>query len=255
MALPSLSLKGKTAIVTGSRRGIGKEIALMYAEAGADVALFDVVVDDGLLAGVADQIKKMGRRALAIQTDVSRRTDVEKSVKQAESELGKIDILVNDAVIMVRKPMIEATEEDWNKCFDVGLKGYFFCTTTVMKGMMKRKSGCIVNVASVAAFHSSVNRAAYSIAKAGIAMMTRQYAMELGPYNIRTNAIGPGLVPTPMNEDLRKDPELEKGIAARTPLRRMGAVREVAAVALFLASDAASFVNGVTILVDGGSAA
>ncbi|MDD5038223.1 MAG: glucose 1-dehydrogenase [Dehalococcoidales bacterium] len=255
MALPSLSLKGKTALVTGSRRGIGREIALMFAEAGADVAVADIVVDDGLLTGVADQIKKLGRHALAVKVDVSRKADVEKMVKQIEGEFGKIDILVNDAVVMVRKPLIEATEEDWNKCFEVGLKGYFFCTTTVMKGMMKRKSGCIVNIASGASFHSTVNRAAYSIAKAGVAMMTRQYAMELGPYNIRTNAVGPGLVPTPMNEDLRKDPELEKGIAARTPLRRMGEVREVASVVLFLASDAASFVNGVTILVDGGSAA
>ncbi|MBA7655931.1 3-oxoacyl-[acyl-carrier-protein] reductase FabG [subsurface metagenome] len=149
MSIPSFSLEGKVAIVTGGRRGIGKAIALAFAEAGADVAVCDLVVEDGELEAVAEEIRRLGRRSLAVQADITRKTDVDNLVKGVAEGLGAIDILVNNAAIISWVPLLETPEDDWDRIIDTDLKGYYLCSQAVGKGMVERKKGNIISIASV----------------------------------------------------------------------------------------------------------
>lgn len=269
MSIPSLSLVGKVAIVTGaaSRRGMGRAIALTFAEAGADVAVSDLVVDSGdrNLGAVAEEINKFGRRSLAIQADVSKKGDVDDMVRQATDELGPVDILVNNAAIIRISTVLETDEDSWDSVMDVNLKSCFLCSKAVSKGMVERKSGCIISISSMNALDAVPARASYNTSKAGIIMLTRSLARELGSYNIRVNAIAPGAIRTDMGQHNRPgtgdkpaeiDPEqmkqMEAQLLARIPLGRMAESSEVASAALFLASDAASYITGHTLNVEGG---
>ncbi|MFC1978133.1 SDR family NAD(P)-dependent oxidoreductase [Chloroflexota bacterium] len=249
MSLPSLSLEGKMAIVTGSRRGIGKAIALAFAEAGADVAVCDLVVEGGELAAVAEEIRKLGRRSLAIQTDVTRKADVDNLVKRVMDEFGVIDILVNSAGISGGPPLIGQSEEDWDKIIDVDLKGCYLCSQAVGKGMVERRSGNIISMASAAGIRGFDSRNAYNIAKAGVIMLTKVLARDLGQYNIRVNAIAPTMVNTEMIQHWGTEALARE--ARRIPLGRLAEVSDIVGPALFLASDASSYVSGDTIIVDG----
>ena len=255
MPIPSLSLEGKVAIVTGARTGNGKAIALTLAEAGADVAVCDVVVDDGLLEAVAKEIRGFGQRALTVQVDISRKSDVDNMVQKVIDEFGAIDILVNNAGILILGDILEFPEEDWDKMFDINLKGYYLCSQAVGKRMVERKGGNIINLASASSFRFYEEEGPYCTAKTGVVMLTRALARELASYHIRVNGIAPAWVKTELTRDVWSDPVASKEAEAEIPLGRWLEPSDVANAALFLASDLASGITGTTIVVDGGTLA
>ncbi len=168
MVIPNFSLDGKKAIVTGGKRGIGKAIALTFAEAGADVAICGRTIEDGELQSVADEIKGLGRRSLAIQVDISRKTDVDNLVQKVIDEFGSIDILVNNAAIRIRKTFLDMTEDEWDETIDVDLKGYYLCSQAVGRIMMEQKKGNIINISSHLGLRVKKGNGVYCIAKAGV---------------------------------------------------------------------------------------
>jgi len=246
-------LRGKTAIVTGGRRGIGRSIALALAGAGADVVIADIVADDGGLEGVAAEVKALGRRCLAVRADISSRSDVEKMARQAVKTFGRIDILVNCAGVWIPgQTLIETPEENWDKVIDTNLKGTYFCCQAVGKVMARQAGGNIINLSSQVGLNPGTGAGAYSISKAGIIMLTRQLALELAGKNIRVNALAPGIVKTDFNIDLWKNPEAERRLSLGVPLGRLAEPEDVARAALFLASEDSSYITGAVIPVDGG---
>ena len=273
MSLEEFSLKGKKALVIGARRNMGKGFALGLAEAGADVAVTDLNTESGQLKTVSEKIKAMGRESLCIKTDISSQKDVKSMVDQVMLEFGGIDILMNVAVMYHMKSVVDLDEESWEKLSNVNLKGYWLTIQEVAPIMKKQGSGSIINLTSRGGLKAHADKAMgnYAIVKSGIAMMTRQYARYLGPHNIRVNAIAPSLVEWeefPGQENLdnkksniqekKKEPtEQEKFEAWSTgpeniPLGRVATFNEMANAAVFLASDASSYVNGTILNVDGG---
>jgi len=251
-------LEGKVAIVTGAKRGIGRAIALVLAEAGADVAVATRVVKDANygLEAVAEEIRGLGQRSLAVQADVAKKSDVDNLVQKTVSELGGIDVLVNSAGITTRTTPMEISEEEWDRILDTDLKGCLLCAQAAGKRMIEQKrGGSIINLSSVAAVTSPVNRAGYASAKLGVIMLTRQLAKQLGPYNIRVNTIIPGFIKTEMSRDMWSNPKKLKQELAMIPMNRWGEPVEIANIALMLASDVASYVSGVALAVDGGMTA
>lgn len=248
-----MNLKNKVAIVTGARRGIGQGIALSLAKAGANVVVSDI--DQGDCQKVVKEIEKLGREGLAVKCDVSSKGEVEAMVKATMDKFGRIDILVNNAGIAVFKPFLELSEEDWDKTLDINLKGQFLCAQAVAKEMVKKKYGKIINIASVASGQVGVgfpNLAHYCASKGGVVAMTEELALELTPMGINVNAIGPGVIETPMTKDLLSDKKTKQGILARVPKGRTGRPEDVAQAVVFLASDGADYVTGATLFVDGG---
>ncbi len=248
-----MDLKGKVAIVTGARRGMGKTHALALAKAGAKVVVADISLED--CEAVVTEIKDAKGEAMAIKCDVSNKDEVDEMVTKTVAKLGKIDILVNNAGICQFKPFLELTEEEWSRTININLKGYFLCAQAAAKEMVKQKSGAIVNIASIAMGQVGVgfqNLAHYCASKGGIVAMTETMATELGPYNVRVNAIAPGVIETPMIDPIKQDPKTMEGILARIPLHRMGKPEEVSNLVLFLASDASSYMTGSTVVIDGG---
>ena len=251
MNMPSFSLEGQVAIVTGGGTGIGRGIALEFARAGADVVVGSRKLVN--LEKVAEEVRALGRCSLAVQTDISRKADVDNLVQRVMGEFGGIDILVNNAVVFTRTPVIEISEDDWDKTFDINLKGYYLCCQAVGKEMVERRKGSIINVASTAGFRvGPINSTIYSTAKAGVIMLARGLARELGSYNVRVNTIAPGAVRTEMSKHLWSDPERLKQEIARIPLGRIAEPSDIGSVAVFLASDASRHITGSTIVVDGG---
>ena len=276
MSLAQFSLQGKRALVVGGRRNMGKGFALGLAEAGADVVVADLQVDDGRLQAVADEITGMGRRGRAAQVDISSKTSVDKLVAEVVESLGGIDILMNVAVMYHRKSLPELDEDGWDRLTDVNLKGYWLMHQAVAPIMQAQRSGSIINLSSRGGLKAHADKAMgnYAVIKAGIAMMTRQYCRYLGPYNVRVNAIAPSLVEWeqhPAGDYYRDNPErapkepspaptpteLEKFEAWLTgpenlPLGRVATFEEMANAAVFLASDASSYITGQVLCVDGG---
>jgi len=252
MRISRFSLERKVAIVTGGKRGIGRAIALAFAEAGADVVVCSRAIEDGELEAVAEEIRKLGRRSLALQVDISKKADVDNLVQRTINEFDGIDILVNNAAIYRQAPLLELREKDWDETIDIDLKGYYFCCRAVGKRMVERKKGNIINITSVSALKAEKKDGAYSIAKTGVVMLTRVLALELASYNIRVNAIAPGWVKTTMIEPWLNDLNFLRQIEAETPLGRIAEPDEMSGAALFLASNASSYMTGQTIIVDGG---
>lgn len=250
MAIPEFSLEGKVAIVTGGSRGIGRSIALGFAEAGADVAVASRTVAD--LEKVAREIEALGRRALVIPANVSVKADVDNMVAKAIERFNTIDILVNNAAMNIMRPLVELREDGWDKVMNVCLKGYFLCSQAVAKVMIEKKSGNIVNIASTGAAKAAVGLGAYGIAKAGVVMLTQLLAVELAHYNVRVNAIGPSLVRTGFSEPMWSNPDGLRALEATIPLGRIAEPEDIMSAALFLASDASGYVTGQTLYVDGG---
>jgi NAD(P)-dependent dehydrogenase (short-subunit alcohol dehydrogenase family) len=246
-------LAGRTALVTGSRRGIGKAIALALAKAGADVALCDLVVDDGLLNAAAEEVRTLGRRSLPIQADISQDADVDKMIASVKEYFQQIDILVNCAgVWLPGQTLIECSRENWDRVIDTNLSGTFLCCRAAGKLMAARKRGNIINISSQVGLTAGSGIGAYSISKAAIIMLTRQLALELAKYNIRVNALAPGVVKTDFNAAFWKDPQVEKRSAGMVPLGRLAEPDDIADCAVFLASDASRYVTGEILAVNGG---
>ena len=247
------SLKDKVAIVTGARRGMGRTHAIALAKAGAKVIVSDISLED--CEKVVKEIERAGGKALAVKCNVSEKEEVADLIKKTVKEWGKIDILVNNAGICQFKPFLELTEEDWDRTIDINLKGYFLCAQAAAKEMVKQKSGVIINIASVAMGQVGVgfnNLAHYCASKGGIVGMTETLALELAPYNIKVNAISPGMIDTPMVADFKGDPKILEATLARVPLGRVGKPEEVSNLVLFLASGESSYITGSTIVIDGG---
>jgi NAD(P)-dependent dehydrogenase (short-subunit alcohol dehydrogenase family) len=255
MGTSSFSLPGKVVIITGGRRGIGKAIALAMAEAGADIAICDRVIEDGELNAVAEEVKRLGRRSLAVQADITHKADVDALVQRVMDEFGAVDILVNNAAMNIRALLLELSEDGWDRVIDADLKGYYLCSQAVGKRMVDQKRGNIINIASIAAIKAAPEMGAYCIAKAGVVMLTRVLAVELAKYNIRVNAIAPYMVKTKFSQPLWSDPETLKELESEIPLGRLAETSDIIGAVLFLASDASSYITGHTIIVDGGLSA
>jgi len=244
-------LSGKVAIVTGGNQGIGFGIAKGLASAGATVVIANRRVAEGQNA--AESLKKEGLNAVAIPIDVSRMSSVASLVSKVVSDFGKIDILVNNAAVIVRKPIEDFTEEEWDQIMNTNLRGLFLCCQLVGREMIKKKKGKIINISSVLSQIVQPGRSVYAVAKAGVSHLTRALALEWGKYNISVNAIGPGLTITPLNKKyFEENPEDLKNIVASIPKGREAYPQDYAGAAIFLASDASDYMTGQTLLVDGG---
>ncbi|MFC2033365.1 SDR family NAD(P)-dependent oxidoreductase [Chloroflexota bacterium] len=255
MSMTSFSLEGRVALITGARRGLGKAFALAMAEAGADVAVSDYVLETGELEAVAEEIRKIGRNSIAVQADVTRKSDVDNLVAKTIGKFGVIDILLNNAGVGSDPAILETSEEEWHRVININLTSILLCSQAVSKGMMERKRGSIISIASCAGIRGFSTRNTYNVSKAGVVMLTKVLARDLGKYNVRVNAIAPSMVGTPMTEDFFNDPEKSTAEARRIPLGRLGEVSDLVGPAIFLASDAASYISAHTLVVDGGQLA
>jgi NAD(P)-dependent dehydrogenase (short-subunit alcohol dehydrogenase family) len=246
-----LSLQGKVALVTGGSRGIGKAIALAFADAGADVAISSRKQDD--LDKVAEEIRSIGRRALAIAAHMRESEDIKKLVETAKKEFGQINILVNNAATNPGMGLlVDMDMKMYDQIMNTNLKGYSLTSMLVGKLMQEQGGGNIINISSVGGVSPDVGLGLYCISKAGILMLTRAMAKELGPYNIRVNCIAPGVVKTRFSQALWSNEELMNQEMSHTPLRRISQPEEVARIALFFATDASAYVTGQTLVADGG---
>lgn len=244
-------LEGRRALVTGGSKGLGKVIALALAQAGADVAIASRTLAECETA--ANEIhQQTGRKTHAIAADVSRSGEVAGLMAAAQGALGPLDILVNNAGINVRAPAHEMTERDWDAIVDINLKAPFLCAREVLPGMCQRGWGRILNLGSIMSIVSLPGRSPYAAAKAGVLGLTRTLALECAAKGVTVNAICPGPFATEMNKPLLSDPIKYNEFVSRIPMGRWGELHEVMGAALFLASDASSFVTGTALYVDGG---
>lgn len=244
-------LEGKVALVTGGSRGLGRGMALGLARHGADV----IVTSRKLTPNqeVANEIKTMGRRALALSTDLSKLEEISHLVEKSIKEFGKIDILVNNAgTSPIFTGALDVEEWAWDKIFDTNLKGLFFCSQIVAREMIKQKKGKIINITSAAGNAGSPNLTPYGASKAAIIQLTRTLALEWAPYGINVNAIGPSFFEVGVSEPMLKSKELADEMIARTPLGRIGVVEDLIGAVVFLASEASNYITGQTLFVDGG---
>jgi NAD(P)-dependent dehydrogenase (short-subunit alcohol dehydrogenase family) len=266
--LKEYSLEGKVAIVTGAGRGIGRAIALSLAEAGADVTVVARTVAQ--IERTAAEIRRMGQRALAVPTDVTKRKQVENAVEQTVTQFGKIDILVNNAGVPILKPIsflpgmklegwqtadswdTPLTEEEWHLVLNTNLTSAFLFAQAVGPHMLRHKKGKIINTSSNSAELAPPYFSAYCVSKAGLSMFTRCLATEWAPYNICVNAVGPGSVLTELSAPVLNDPKRKEFILGAIPLGRMGETRDVALLVVYLASEASNWVTGQTFYIDGG---
>ncbi len=250
-SMDNFFLKGKVALVTGGSRGIGKAVALGLAKAGADVALTSRKLPD--LEAVAGEIKALGRKALAVAAHVGRLEEIAGLVAKVKDEFGRIDILVNNAAT---NPTIDSAldiqERAWDAIMNLNLKGLFFLSQAIAKLMKEQGGGTIINISSVAGITPDI-LPVYSISKAGVIMATKVMAKEWAKYNIRVNAIAPGLVKTRFSEALWSNPEILQGALAGTPLGRIAEPDDMVGAVIFLASDASTYVTGQVLAVDGGA--
>jgi NAD(P)-dependent dehydrogenase (short-subunit alcohol dehydrogenase family) len=246
-----MRFKDQGALVTGAGSGIGREVARAFASEGAHVAVADI--DPNMAERSAEEIRKTGGSAHAFALDVTDDKAVAGFIKAAVSRLGRIDVLVNSAGIREIKPVLELSLEEWRRVIDVNITGVFLCSQAFARHLVEAgKRGAIVNLASTLGFVAAPNRAAYTASKHAVVGLTKEMAMELGDKAIRVNAVGPGVIRTPLTERYFQDAEYAQKIRDLHALGRWGEPHEIAKGILFLASEEASFVTGTTLLIDGG---
>ena len=250
MAFPGFNLSGKVMLVTGSGKGIGRGIAIAAAQMGANVILNSRTLSD--LEEVAEEIRANGGKAEPVVFDVSKMDEIKRGAQEAIDVWGHVDVLVNNAGTNRPKPALELTEEDWDVIYDLNLKGLFFLTQALVKPMIERKAGSIINISSTMGLVGGPLRVAYSGSKGGVVLLTKGLAVEWAPYNITVNAVAPAFTRTPLADVLLQRKEFYDDVVSRIPMGRVGEVDEIVGAILFLASDAARWTTGQTIAVDGG---
>jgi glucose 1-dehydrogenase len=245
-------LAGKVALVTGSSRGIGRAIVLRFAQEGADVAI-NYSRDEAPARDVLSEVEAIGRRGILIKANLANVSETRAMVDEVVSRFDRLDILVNNAGIEKKAPFWEVTEQDYDKVVDVNLKGVFFASQAMVQHLRRTKRpGRIINISSVHEDLPFPGFASYCASKGGVRMLTRNLAVELGPLGITINAIAPGAIATPINENLLNNPQQLNALIDQIPLGRLGKPEDVAGLAVFLASEDASYVTGATYFVDGG---
>jgi NAD(P)-dependent dehydrogenase (short-subunit alcohol dehydrogenase family) len=250
MGYASLELNGKVAVVIGGTSGIGRALAHGLAEAGADVVATSRTMDK--VETVAREIEDRGRRTLRLDSDVSDRSSLERVLHKCIDAFSKVDILINSAGRTKRTPSVKVSEEEWSEIIDTNLTGTLRACQIFGRHMIGRRYGRIINIASIASFVALQEVAAYCASKAAVASLTKSLAIEWASHGVCVNAIAPGVFPTELNRTLLNETERGREFLWRTPMKRFGRVEELAGAAVFLASDAASFVTGEILVVDGG---
>ncbi|MEL3972387.1 3-oxoacyl-[acyl-carrier-protein] reductase [Rossellomorea oryzaecorticis] len=244
-----MNVNGKVALVTGASRGIGREIALELAREGANVVV-NYSGSEARANEVVDEIKSMGREAVAIQCNVADSDSVQSMVKETISQFGALDILVNNAGITKDNLLMRMKENEWDDVININLKGVFLCTKAVTRQMMKQRSGRIINISSIVAVSGNPGQANYVAAKSGVIGLTKTAARELAPRGITVNAIAPGFISTDMTDQLPEDVRNE--MLKQIPLNRFGDPKDIAKVVSFMASESSSYMTGQTLHIDGG---
>ncbi len=250
MAAKMFELAGKAALVTGGGSGLGRAICLGFAQAGAHVAVADLSLDSA--SATFHLLEQNSTSRLVQRLDVTNKEQVGNAVAQVVEQWGAIDVLVNCAGQAIRGTALDYREEDWNTIIDVNLKGTFLCCQAAGRFMAARRSGKIINFASIGGFIAYPGSIAYLASKGGVVQLTRGFAVELAPYNVQVNAIAPSLFDTPMVAGTRSDTESQRYFMDRTPAGRRGAPEEIVGAAIFLAADCSNMVTGHTLAVDGG---
>jgi NAD(P)-dependent dehydrogenase (short-subunit alcohol dehydrogenase family) len=250
MKYKGFELTEKSAIITGAGTGIGKAVAVGLAQAGAHVVLIGRRLEP--LQEAEKEVATAGGKSLVLQGDISDLSFHHQAVSQTMEAFGKIDVLVNNAAVLFKGPIEETSEQMWDTTMNINLKGNFFFALAVGREMIKRKQGKIINILSNCSFVAEHGIGTYCVSKGGLLMTTRCLATEWGPYGIQVNGIGPAFVRTPMNDPVLADPHFVEWSTNRIPLHRMGKSEEMVGAAIYLASEASSFVNGAVLMVDGG---
>lgn len=246
-----MRLANKVALVTGGSRGNGRAIAIGFAMEGADVAVNYQSHEEEALSAV-EEIRRLGRRAIAVKADCSNAAEVLAMVDKAVGEFSRIDVLVNNAGVLKRTPFLEIPEEEWDWIMDVNLKGYFLVGQAVARQMVEQGGGVIINISSDGAVTPGINVAHYSVSKAGVSHLTRNMALELAGHGIRVNSLCPGLTETDMNRhDIARE-EFRNARLSTIPMRMIGKPEDLVGAALYLASDDSRLVTGTQLFVDGG---
>lgn len=245
------SLKGKTALVTGSSRGIGRAIAKSLAEAGTDVILHCRNNISECL-NVQKEILELGVKCEYMAADISKPEEIERMFNQIKETYGHLDIMVNNAAVLTRTPFLELTIDEWNLVMETNARGYFLCMQNAAKLMIDKKCGRIINISSISQYEAAVNRTHYCASKGAIGMLTKSGALELAPYGITVNAVLPGSIHTDFNNDVLSDPEFYEACRNGIPLKRLGKPDDIGGAVTFLATDEASYITGAEIVVDGG---
>lgn len=250
MNIPTFDLTNKVAVVTGATKGLGYGMALGLAQAGANVVVVSRTAAD--CEKVAAEIKSIGRDALPVPTDVTNQEAIQKLVDSAVEKFGRIDILVNNAGSAITKKAEDLTMEDWDRVTGIDLRAVFMVAQAVGRVMIQQKSGKIINIASIFGLVGDKQVLPYLAAKGGVIQMTKGLALEWARYNIQVNAVAPGYVITPMNEKDLMEEKIYNHVTGKIPMRRLGQIEDIAGSVVFLASEAANYITGSTLTVEGG---
>ena len=251
MSVSEFNLDGRIAFVTGAGRGLGRAGALALARAGAHVALVSRTRNQ--LEETAVAVEALGRKALVLPADTRSAAEVDEAVRATVAAVGRIDILFNNAGTNIRKPVVDMTDEDWHTIMDTNAKGAFLVARAVARQMARQGSGAIINMSSMSAMSAEPTKAVYAASKGAVALLTKGMALELAPHGIRVNAIAPGYMLTSLVKGgLEADAERKKRVLARIPLGRLGEPEEIGGALVFLASEAARYITGASITIDGG---